>query len=204
MSDQPGPWLTLEETTDYIGVGKTTLYAMARDGKIPAQKVGKKWTFEKAGLDAWMRASRPIESFFQGLDYEIDSNENLREPQREGYLKTSEFFHAGKNRAILQIPVGCGKTGLTSLLPLGIANGRALVIAPNLTIKNGLYEAMDITNRQKCFWRKSKVIPSEQLVTGPLATTLDTGNHQRAATRHQCGQVADAISRRFLRHDHCG
>jgi excisionase family DNA binding protein len=184
MSDQTGSWLTLDETTDYIGVGKTTLYAMARDGKIPAQKVGKKWTFEKAGLDAWMRASRPIESFFQGLDYKIEGNENLREPQREGYLKTSEFFHAGKNRAILQIPVGCGKTGLTSLLPLGIANGRALVIAPNLTIKNGLYEAMDVTNRQKCFWRKSKVIPSEQLVAGPLATTLDTGNLSVATQSH--------------------
>ncbi len=39
-------------------------------------------------------------------------------------------------------------------MPLGLAEGRVLVIAPNLTIKHGLYEAMDITNRQKCFWRK--------------------------------------------------
>jgi DNA repair protein RadD len=83
----------------------------------------------------------------------------VREPQREGYLRTYEFLKAGNNEAVLQIPVGCGNTGLARILPLGIAQGRVLVLAPNLTIKAGLYEAMDITNRQKCFWRKASVLP---------------------------------------------
>ena len=182
--DSDSGWLSLEETTSYLGIGKTVLYTMAREGKIPARKIGKKWTFEKAGLDVWLRGSRPPETFFLDLDFKIDGNEELRDPQREGYLRTYEHFHAGKNKAILQIPVGCGKTGLASLLPLGLAEGRVIVIAPNLTIKEGLYDAMDITNRQKCFWRKAGVLTPEQMISGPLATTLDSGNITVATKSH--------------------
>lgn len=177
-------WLSLEETAEYLGMGKTALYALARDQRIPGRKIGKKWVFEKAGLDQWVRANRPIEAFFLDLDFKIDGNEYLRDPQRDGYLRTYEFFRKGKNKAILQIPVGCGKTGLAALLPLGLAEGRVIVIAPNLTIKNGLFDAMDITNRQKCFWRKAAVLSPEQMMSGPLACTLDSGNLSVATKSH--------------------
>lgn len=177
-------WLTVEEAAEYIGVGKTVLYTMARDGKIPSSKVGKKWTFEKSQLDAWIRSNQPLETYFTTLDCSIEDNASLRDPQREAYQRTFEFFKSGKNKAILQIPVGCGKSGLSSILPLGIAEGRALVIAPNLTIKNGLYDAMDITNRQKCFWRKSNVLRNDQMLSGPLASTLDSGNITVANKSH--------------------
>lgn len=176
-------WLSLEETAEYLGIGKTILYTRARDGEIPAQKIGKKWVFDKVSLDAWVRAKQP-ESFFLSLDPKIEGNPSLREPQRDGYLRTYDFFMAGKNKALLQIPVGCGKTGLASLFPLGLAKGRAIIIAPNLTIKNGLFDAMDITNRQKCFWRKAGVLTSEQMVSGPLACTLDSGNMSVATKCH--------------------
>jgi DNA repair protein RadD len=177
-------WLSLEETAGYLRMGKTALYALARDGRIPARKIGKKWTFEKVGVDAWVRANQPLESFFLNLDFNIEANDALRDPQRDGYLRTYEFFRAGKNNAILQLPVGCGKTGLASLLPLGLAEGRVIVIAPNLTIKTGLYDAMDITNRQKCFWRKAGVLSQDQMVAGPLACTLDSGNISVATKSH--------------------
>lgn len=177
-------WFSLEEAAKYIGTGKTVLYTLAREGRIPANKVGKKWTFEKAQLDLWVRGNQPIETFFTRLDFSIEENASLRDPQRDAYLRTFEFFRAGKNKAILQIPVGCGKTGLASILPFGIAEGRTLVIAPNLTIKKGLYEAMDITNRPKCFWRKTSVLNKEQMVAGPLACTLDTGNITVALKSH--------------------
>lgn len=184
MEPETSSWLSLEDVAEHLRIGKTALYALARDGRIPARKLGKKWVFEKAAVDAWMRANQPIESFFLSLDFNIEENNALREPQRDGYLRTYEYFRAGKNRAILQIPVGCGKTGLASLLPLGIAAGRVLVIAPNLPIKTGLYEAMDITNRQKCFWRKAGVLSHEQMVAGPLACTLDSGNISVASKCH--------------------
>ena len=182
--DSSTEWLSLDETADYLSMGKTALYGLARDGRIPARKLGKKWVFERASVDAWVRANQPIEAFFANLDFNIDGNGALREPQRDGYLRVYEFFRAGKNKAILQIPVGCGKTGLAAVLPLGLAEGRVLVIAPNLTIKDGLFEAMDITNRQKCFWRKSGVLTPDQMVAGPLACTLDSGNISVATKSH--------------------
>ena len=177
-------WLTLEETAAHLGMGKTVLYALARDGRIPATKLGKKWTFEKAELDKWVRGSRPLDEYFLSLDYKVEENDALRDPQKEGYLKTYEFFREGKNKAILQIPVGCGKTGLASILPFGIATGRVLVIAPNLTIRDGLSDAMDITNRPKCFWRKAGVLSNDQMISGPLACTLDSGNVSVATKAH--------------------
>jgi DNA repair protein RadD len=177
-------WLSLEETAIYLGMGKTALYALAREGRIPAKKIGKKWLFEKDGLDQWARSARPLQSFFLDSDFSIEGNDHLRDPQRDGYLRTYEFFRAGKNKAILQIPVGCGKTGLASLLPFGLAEGRVIVIAPNLQIKDGLYEAMDITNRQKCFWRKAGVLTNDQMLSGPLACTLDSGNISIATKSH--------------------
>ncbi len=177
-------WMSLDETANYLSLGKTALYTLARDGRIPARKLGKKWVFEKGGVDTWVRTNQPMESFFLNLDSNIAGNSFLREPQHDGYLRTYEFFRAGKNKAILQLPVGCGKTGLAALLPLGIAEGRTIVIAPNLTIKNGLYDAMDITNRQKCFWRKTGVLTADQMVSGPLACSLETGNISVATKSH--------------------
>lgn len=177
-------WLSIEEAAKYLGMGKTVLYTLARENRIPASKVGKKWMFEKDQLDVWLRANQPMNTFFTSLDYKITDNEELREPQREAYLRTYEFFQSGKNKAILQIPVGCGKSGLAAILPLGIAKGRVLIIAPNLTIRKNLYEAMDITNRQKCFWRKAKVLADAQMASGPLACTLETGNISVAEKAH--------------------
>ena len=177
-------WMSIDETSVYLRMGKTVLYTLAREGRIPAQKIERRWVFEKSDLDTWVRTKHPLKSYFLNLNFNIENNSFLREPQHDGYLETYEFFRSGKNKAILQIPVGCGKTGLAALLPLGISKGRAIVIAPNLTIKNGLYDAMNITNRQKCFWRKTGVLENDQMVSGPLACTLETGNISVAAKSH--------------------
>ena len=184
MNPENKNWLSVEETASYLKIGKTLLYAMAQEGRMPASKIGKKWAFEKQELDAWARSNQPVETFFTNIDFNIEENDLLREPQKSAYLQAYDFFKSGKNRAIIQIPVGCGKTGLASILPLGIASGRVIVIAPNLTIKDGLYESMDVTNRQKCFWRKAKVLAPEQMLAGPLACTLDTGNISTATKSH--------------------
>lgn len=185
ISTQPSnEWLSLKDAANYLSIGKTKLYELARKGKIPSSRIGKKWTFKKSSLDKWVSANKSIEKFFIDLEFNIETNNLLREPQREGYLRTAEYFYGGNNKAILQIPVGCGKTGLAALFPLGVAKGRVLIISPNLTIKNGLYEAMDITNRQKCFWRKVNVLENDQMMAGPYACTLDTGNISVATKSH--------------------
>jgi len=49
--------MTLEEVADYLRVTKTTVYRLLRQGKIPANKVGRQWRFDKTSIDKWLRRS---------------------------------------------------------------------------------------------------------------------------------------------------
>src|SRR5579863_690160 len=169
-------WMTIEETARYLQLGKTALYDLAREGTLPSTKVGRKWLFSKRDLDAWVRSNIPVEQFFLKTPAHIEENLQLREPQVEAYKALYEYFRTGTNPAIIQIPVGCGKSGIAAIAPFGIAKGRVLIIAPNVTIKDGIFESLDVTNKQKCFWRKRNILTEEAMIGGPFATTLDTGN----------------------------
>jgi excisionase family DNA binding protein len=169
-------WMTIEETARYLQLGKTALYDLAREGSLPSNKVGSKWLFSKQDLDAWVRSNIPLEQFFMKTPAHIEENLQLREPQVEAYRALYEYFKSGKKAAIIQIPVGCGKSGIAAIAPFSIAKGRVLVIAPNLTIKEGLFESLDVTNRQKCFLRKRGILTEDAMIGGPFVTTLDTGN----------------------------
>lgn len=72
-----------------------------------------------------------IARFFNTTRPFIQGNPDLRDPQVEGWFRTRQHFRNISGHAILQIPVGCGKTGLMALLPFETAQGRVLVIAPN-------------------------------------------------------------------------
>ena len=169
-------WLTTEEAAEYLRMGKTKLYSLSQSGKIPVSKVGKKWLYEQQLLDEWLRANKSFETYFMDTAANVESNMNLRDPQREAYLRAYDFFSAGGQKAVIQLPVGCGKSGLASILPLGIARGRVLIITPNLTIKDELQKTLDITNRQKCFWRRMQILTDGDMIAGPYVCTLETGN----------------------------
>lgn len=175
-------WMTAEETTTYLGIGKSKLYELAQAGEIPRHKVGKVWKFHRNDLDAWVRASRPIEDFFTTVEYAIDENTELRDPQREAHAATLEHFATSREAAIVQLPVGCGKSGLIALLPFGLARGRVLVISPNLTIRDSLRADLDITDRRSCFWRKRSVLSPETMLAGPHVAVLDG----KDANIHDC------------------
>lgn len=175
-------WLNADEAANYLSISTSNLYSMAQLGRIPGHKLGKMWRFNKNELDAWIKANRPINEFFTTVEYSIENNELLRDPQREGYASALNFFEAGGQKAIMQLPVGCGKSGLISILPFGIANGRVLVIAPNLTIRREIEKVLDITNRRSCFWYKCKVLTSEVMSAGPYIAVLDG----KDANIHDC------------------
>ena len=172
----PTNWLSTEEAADYLGIGKTKLYSLSQSGRIPVSKVGKKWLYERRALDDWLRGNKSLQSFFMETAANIEGNPNLRDPQRDAYARAYEFFSSGGQRAVIQLPVGCGKSGLASILPFGIARGRVLIITPNLTIKDELQKTLDITNRQKCFWRRMQVLGDADMTAGPYVCTLETGN----------------------------
>ena len=179
---QRSEWMTTEETVQYLGIGKSKLYELAQAGEIPRYKVGKSWKFHRNDLDTWVRANRTIEDFFTTVEYEIDDNTELRDPQREAHAAALRHFAASQEPAIIQLPVGCGKSGLIALLPFGLARGRVLVISPNLTIREGLHADLDISNRHSCFWRRRSVLSPETMLVGPHVAVLDG----KEANLHDC------------------
>lgn len=64
-----------------------------------------------------------IARFFNDTRAFIQGNPDLRDPQVEGWFRTRQHFRNSTEHAILQIPVGCGKTGLMALLPFETAQG---------------------------------------------------------------------------------
>ena len=86
-------WLSLEEAAAYIGIGKTVLYTLARDGRIPANKVGQKWTFENAQLDDLIIARSDgtptynftvvIDDFDMGITHVIRGDDHLNNTPRQ-------------------------------------------------------------------------------------------------------------------------
>ena len=58
-----GEILTLEELHSYLKIPKPTLYSLARNGRLPAAKVGKHWRFRRADINEWLKAqqwNRPL------------------------------------------------------------------------------------------------------------------------------------------------
>lgn len=58
MDEFPGDVLTIEELSTYLKISKSSLYKIVREGKIPAQKVGRHWRFRKRAIDLWLEAPR--------------------------------------------------------------------------------------------------------------------------------------------------
>ncbi|MCX5825318.1 MAG: helix-turn-helix domain-containing protein [Deltaproteobacteria bacterium] len=46
--------LTIQELAAYLKIPKSTLYKLVREGKIPAQKIGRHWRFRKEAIDRWL------------------------------------------------------------------------------------------------------------------------------------------------------
>lgn len=120
-----------------------------------------------------------IGRLFQTVPANIEANELLRDPQKEAHRHTRLHFAISSDPAILQIPVGGGKTGIMTTLPFGIASGRVLIITPNLTILKGVAAALDVSD-PRCFLRARKVLKS--FTSGPYRAVLNGKN----ANIHDC------------------
>jgi len=46
--------LTVEEAADLLRIPRSSVYKLAQEGKIPAQKVGRHWRFHRATLLRWI------------------------------------------------------------------------------------------------------------------------------------------------------
>lgn len=118
-----------------------------------------------------------IERFFRETKVTIWHNPSLREPQIDGYFAVRDHFQNSDDPCYVQLPVGCGKTGLMGLTPFGIAKGRVLIIAPNLTIRENIRRELNVSD-PNCFYNKRGVFVPKN---GPYLSELKTG-----ANIHDC------------------
>lgn len=47
--------MSVQELTQYIGIGRSKIYSLIRKKKIPASKIGRQYRFSKELIDDWMK-----------------------------------------------------------------------------------------------------------------------------------------------------
>ena len=52
--------MTLEQTADYLHLHPVTVRNKARQGEIPAVKLGRQWRFVREQLEAWLRGTEDV------------------------------------------------------------------------------------------------------------------------------------------------
>ncbi|MFW6106652.1 MAG: helix-turn-helix domain-containing protein [bacterium] len=52
--DKPKRVMGIQGLSKYVNVPKSTLYKLAREGKLPGQKVGKHWRFRQETINKWL------------------------------------------------------------------------------------------------------------------------------------------------------
>ena len=54
IEDRKPRLMTIDEAAKYLRIHKSTVYRLAKGGRIPASKVGNKWRFRKDVIDQWL------------------------------------------------------------------------------------------------------------------------------------------------------
>jgi DNA repair protein RadD len=125
-----------------------------------------------------------LAAYFQHAPATIIGNGRLREPQIEAYLAIREYFSGSPSLpAIIEVPTGCGKTGIICLAPFEVSTGRVLIVTPNLTIKRTVVKAMstlddhNLPNRDN-FYLKCNVFPDLNLLPKFVVLERDQANRE--------------------------
>lgn len=78
--------LTVKEVARYLKLNSMTVYRLAREGRIPASKVGGNWRFDKATLDNWLAESARSEGHILVIDDDPGIRTTIEEIiSRRGY-----------------------------------------------------------------------------------------------------------------------
>ncbi len=59
MNQQEEMVMTVDEVSEYLRLGKSTIYKLVQDGELPGRKIGGTWRFSREGLEEWLK-ERPL------------------------------------------------------------------------------------------------------------------------------------------------
>jgi len=51
----PKEIMDVKELSEYLGIGKSKIYQLIREKKIPASKIGHQYRFSKSVIDSWLK-----------------------------------------------------------------------------------------------------------------------------------------------------
>ncbi len=62
MDNTSSDILTVEEAADLLKIPRSSVYKLAQEGKIPAQKVGRHWRFYRPTILRWIAGQASFEN----------------------------------------------------------------------------------------------------------------------------------------------
>lgn len=100
---------------------------------------------------------------FQTVKANIQHNPKLYKVQIDAYNAAlahyNEFKDIQHRESLIVMPTGTGKTGVMSILPFGISNGKVLIITPGKIVSKTVFKSMDsIRMPEQTFWYKQQII----------------------------------------------
>lgn len=61
--------MDVKELSEYLGIGKSKIYKLIREKKIPASKIGGQYRFSKTVIDNWLKENLITR---ENLQYSLD------------------------------------------------------------------------------------------------------------------------------------
>lgn len=55
MAEPSDNIMTIDALAEYLKISRSTLYKLVQEGKLPGQKVGKRWRFHKEAINEWLK-----------------------------------------------------------------------------------------------------------------------------------------------------
>lgn len=49
------PWMNVEQTAEYVGLSTYTVRRLAKEGDLPAAKIGRSYRFKREDIDTYVR-----------------------------------------------------------------------------------------------------------------------------------------------------
>jgi excisionase family DNA binding protein len=77
MNENGNKFLTVEQVAKRLGVTNSTIYRLAREGLLPAVKVGSQWRFSEEMLACWANDQVALKRMLAG-EKKTETNNNFK------------------------------------------------------------------------------------------------------------------------------
>lgn len=71
--------MDIQELSEYLGIGKSKIYSLIRQKKIPASRIGRQYRFSKDVIDSWLKEKIITKKEEPSLPLDIEKDKN-KEP----------------------------------------------------------------------------------------------------------------------------